>query len=119
MDKEKGEFFLSINFPVYCWLLKREMEGLPPLKEVDNFCVVTEELFQEYDSFKAVRPGNNIEVLLPLNDLIVLFMEKNAITLQTFDMFQHKFVIFPPYKVDGLCEWMMSCREDSSRLGID
>ena len=48
LNRDNGEFLLSINVPVYCWLLKREMEGLTPLQEVDIFCIVTENLFEDY-----------------------------------------------------------------------
>ena len=53
MNTEKGEFFGAMNLPVHYWLLERKHNGLPSLKEVDNFCVVNEELFNEYDFFKC------------------------------------------------------------------
>ena len=97
-----GKFLLSINVPVYCWLLKREMEGLPPLQEVDNFCIVTEMLFEDYENCKDTLP--EIDVMLPLNDLLVFFLEKLGIPVETVELFNQKFVKFPPYSVDQLCE---------------
>ena len=62
------------------------MEGLPPLRAVDgNFCVVTEEMFKDYEKCKATLPLD--DVLLPLNDLLAYFMKKHAIPLKTTEIF--------------------------------
>lgn len=123
MDEEKkGQFFLSINFPVYCWLLKREMDGLPSIKEINNFCVVSEEIFKEYDEFRANTLPNHTEkvhdALLPLNDLLIFYMEKHEMPIKTVEIFQQKFVIFPEYSVDKFYEWIITGREEFSKVGF-
>ena len=72
----KGGVFLDVNMLVHCWLVKRKHSGLAQLTEVDNLCVVNEQLFEEYDSFKcSYNNKTHLEMLLPCNDLVLHYME--------------------------------------------
>ena len=118
MNTEKGEFFGAMNLPVHYWLLERKHNGLPSLKEVDTFCVVNEELFNEYDSFKTSYNKSYVELLLPFNDLVIHYMEKNKIPIRCVDMFQQRFIDFPPNRIDDICEWIEEAREKFHNIGF-
>ena len=94
-------FFLSINTIVVFWLAKRKQNGLSPLPEAENFVVVDEELFQEYDSFKENHNKAHIELLLPSCDLLIHYMWKKSMSVHRVDLYGEKFVDFPPTRMDG------------------
>ena len=106
--------------PVHYWLVKRKHSGLAQLTEVDNFCVVNEQLFEEYDSFKcSYYNKTHLEMLLPCNDLILHYMEKNRIQIKSLDMFEEKFVDFPPNRIDDFCEWIEEARKKFHSIGFN
>ena len=54
---------------------------------------------------------SHVELLLPFNNLVIHYMEKNKIPIRCVDMFQQKFINFPPNRIDDICEWIEEARE--------
>ena len=94
--------------------------GLPALKEVNNFYVVNEELFHDYDAFKVEYDKSlRMQSLLPLNDLLLLYMEKKGMKVNSVELFNCLFADFPQGEADKLYEWIIEMRGRFSAIKYD
>ena len=66
----------STNLPVYCWLHWRKLRGLPQLTKADNFCVVTDDEFDEFDLFRKYPVGRGHDIVVPDLELFQLYCEE-------------------------------------------
>ena len=115
---EKKEFFLSFNAVLKVWLAERKQKGLPPLKEIDHFCIVDDKLFNEYVSFANVFTGNHTELLLPACPLLIHFLKKNLLPVQVVKIFDEDFLDFLPGSVDDACDWISETRSHFHSVGF-
>ena len=110
---------MAVNMPVYLWSIKQKFLGLPALKEVNNFYVVNEELFHDYDAFKVeYDKSQRMQSLLLLNDLL-LYMGKKGMKDNSVELFNCLFADFPQGEADKLYEWITVMRGHFSAIKYD
>lgn len=97
------------------WLAERKQKSLPLFREVENFCVVNEDLFQEFDAFHArFNKLHGHQVLLPSSPIVVDFLEKNSLPIQTVPLYGEQFIDFPPHLIDDFCDWIVERRSQQN-----
>lgn len=106
LNKERKEFFLAINSIVNLWLCKRKHDGYPPLTEVDNFCVVDDALFNEYDKFSDNYKKKHEEILLPACPLLLYYCKKFSVPMKVLSHYGEPFIDFPSHSIEDLCLWI-------------
>ena len=106
LNREKEEFFLSLNSVVNMWLAQRSHKRLPTLKEI-------EDSIKEYESFAATFTRS--ELFFPSSPVILRFLKQKSIPVRVIKLYGECFVDFPPHSVDDLYDWIMDTREHEGR----
>ena len=113
LNREKEEFFLSLNSVVNMWLAQRSHKCLPTLKEIDNFYVVDKDSIKEYESFAATFTRS--ELFFPSIPVILRFLKQKSLPVRVIKLYGECFVDFLPHSVDDLYDWIMDTREHEGR----
>ena len=80
-----------------------------PLREVDDFVIITEELHEDFDKFTAALPSCDLQLASLLQHWNWHVRESPALVTI---LFENQYVVLHYSEMDELCEWVIKTREE-------
>ena len=109
--QKPGEYGLNINADVALWMDSRAYNKQPPLRQVHGFVIVTPELHEEFDSFRAKETSKYNSILREIR-LLKCWNLRRPVPTPTIAMYGKAYLMLFPSDCD-------SCRQNLNETLIE